>query len=252
MIKQRKKLKTVDAEALGLKKENLPKHIAIIMDGNGRWAKKRFMPRTLGHRAGVEALRSVIRTASDIGIKALTLYAFSTENWNRPVEEVSALFQLMVEYLKNEARALHENNVKITTIGDLSKLDSKLVEEIKEATSLTDKNDGLNLNIALNYGGRDELTRAIKKISEDVKKGSLAVEEINTSTIDTYLDTANLPDPELLIRTSGEYRFSNFLLWQTAYTEFYFTDTLWPDFNGDSLVEAIKAYQSRERRFGSL
>ena len=251
MIKQRRK-HTVDAGAFEVNKENLPQHIAIIMDGNGRWAKKRFMPRTLGHRAGVEALRSVIRAASDIGIKVLTLYAFSTENWNRPIEEVSALFQLMVEYLKNEARALHENNVKITTIGDLSKLDSKLVEEVKEATSLTKNNDGLNLNIALNYGGRDELTRAIKRISEDVKAGSLAIEGINPSIIDTYLDTAKLPDPELLIRTSGEYRFSNFLLWQTAYTEFYFTDTLWPDFNGDSLVEAIKAYQSRERRFGSL
>ena len=251
-MKQHKKQSTLDIASLGLNLDNLPQHIAIIMDGNGRWAKKRFMPRALGHRAGVEALRSVISTASDIGLKVLTLYAFSTENWNRPVEEVSALMQLMVEYLKKEARELHENNVKITTIGDLSKLEPKLVEEIKEATALTKDNDGLNLNIALNYGGRDELTRAVRKISEDVKAGRLAIDAIDTSIIDNYLDTANIQDPELLIRTSGEYRFSNFLLWQTAYTEFYFTDTLWPDFNGEQLVEAIKVYQKRERRFGSL
>ncbi len=249
----RQKMKqTIDIETLGLKPEGLPKHIAIIMDGNGRWAKKRLMPRSFGHRAGVEALRSVIRTASDIGIEVLTLYAFSTENWNRPVEEVSGLMQLMVEYLKREARALHENNVKITTIGDLSRLEGKLIDEIQWATELTKDNDGLNLNIALNYGGRDELTRAIKKIASALDMGKISSEDIDTALVEEYLDTAGVPDPELLIRTSGEYRFSNFMLWQTAYTEFYFTNTLWPDFNGDLLVEAIRDYQKRDRRFGSL
>ncbi len=252
MTRQKKKQQTIDIATLELNLESLPKHIAIIMDGNGRWAKKRLMPRSFGHRAGVEALRSVIRTASDIGIEVLTLYAFSTENWNRPVEEVSGLMQLMVEYLKKEARALHENSVKITTIGDLSRLEPRLIDEINWATDLTKDNDGLNLNIALNYGGRDELIRAIKKIASAVDKGRLSPAEIDDELVKSYLDTSEIPDPELLIRTSGEYRFSNFLLWQTAYTEFYFTNTLWPDFNGDLLLEAIRDYQKRDRRFGSL
>jgi undecaprenyl diphosphate synthase len=210
------------------------------------------MPRTLGHRAGVEALRGVVKAASDIGIGYLTLYAFSTENWSRPEEEVSALMQLLVEYLKIEARELHENNVKITTIGDLSKFPPRLFDEIKAATTMTESNKGLCLNIALNYGGRDELVRAFKKLSTDVVGGKLPINSIDASTISTYLDTAKMPDPELLIRTSGEYRISNFLLWQTAYTEFYFTNTLWPDFDGEQLIEAIRAYQKRNRRFGSL
>ncbi|SCY12883.1 isoprenyl transferase [Alkaliphilus peptidifermentans] len=229
----------------------IPSHIAIIMDGNGRWAKARQLPRTFGHKAGVEALRDVIKTASNIGVKYLTLYAFSTENWSRPQDEVSALMQLLVDYLKKEVGELHSNNVRINTIGDIEGLPRIAKIEVKNAKALTKSNSGLCVNIALNYGGRDEIIRGIKKLYKDVEDG-LSIENLQVEEFAGYLDTTNIPDPDLLIRTSGEYRFSNFLLWQSAYTELWFTETYWPDFRGEDLIGAIVDYQNRTRRFGGI
>lgn len=239
-------------EGLELDLERIPAHIAIIMDGNGRWAKKKGLPRTLGHRAGVEALREVVRTASDIGVQYLTLFAFSTENWKRPEQEVSALMKLLIEFLKKEVSELHKNNVRINTIGDIYRFPVSVQDEINKSKSLTKNNTGLWVNIALNYGSRDEITRAVKKLSKDVLDNKLHINEINEDTISKYLDTENIPDPDLLIRTSGEYRFSNFLLWQCAYTELLFTDTYWPDFDGEHLLKAILDFQNRQRRFGGI
>ncbi len=230
----------------------LPEHIAIIMDGNGRWAKKRMLPRNMGHRAGVEALRDVIKTASNIGIRYLTLYAFSTENWRRPESEISMLMKLLVEYLKKEIAELDYNNVKIQTIGDITRLPKWVVMEIDKAVAKTKSNSGIHINIALNYGGRSEIVNVVKKIGEGIKNGSIEVEEIDGSLIESLLYTANMPDPDLLIRTSGEIRLSNFLLWQCAYSEFWFTDMYWPDFKGEHLLEAISDYQNRKRRFGGI
>lgn len=232
--------------------EKMPAHIAIIMDGNGRWAKKKGLPRTLGHRAGVEALRDVVRTASDIGVQHLTLFAFSTENWKRPEQEVSALMKLLIEFLKKEVNELHKNNVKINTIGDILAFPTAVQDEINKSKSLTNSNTGLCVNIALNYGSRDEITRAVQKLSIEISSNKLSVDDINEDIINKYLDTENIPDPDLLIRTSGEYRLSNFLLWQCAYTELWFTDTYWPDFNGKHLLEAIFDFQNRQRRFGGV
>lgn len=228
----------------------LPCHIGIIMDGNGRWAKKRNLPRVLGHRAGVEAIRSVIRTASNMGIKYLTLFAFSTENWRRPQEEVSALMKLLIEFLKKEVDDLNKNNVVIDTIGDVSKFPTDVQVEINRAKSLTQHNNGLCVNIALNYGGRDEITRTIKTICDEVVKNNIRLDEIDEILVNKFLDTKNIPDPELLIRTSGEYRLSNFLLWQSAYTELWFTDIYWPEFTEEHFKMAIKDFQNRQRRFG--
>ena len=230
--------------------KNVPKHIAIIMDGNGRWAKKRFLPRALGHRAGVNALRDVIKTAKNIGIKYLTLYAFSTENWNRPKNEVSALMQLLVEYLGKETIELHRNDVRINIIGSTSKFSDELQTKISKTVELTKSNGGIILTIALNYGGRDELVRATKKICSDVKEDKLAPLNITEELLNNYLDTIGMPDVDLLIRTSGEYRISNFLIWQSAYAELWFTDVLWPDFKGEHMLDAIKDFQNRDRRFG--
>jgi undecaprenyl diphosphate synthase len=230
----------------------LPKHIAIIMDGNGRWAKKRGLPRASGHRAGVEALREAIKTSSDIGIKVLTLYAFSTENWKRPKKEVDALMNLLVEYLNKEIDELHKNNVKINTIGNIDILPEKPKIAVYDAINLTKNNSGLIVNIALNYGGRDELIHAIKEIILDTQNGKVQLDDIDDNKVKTYLYTSNLPDPDLLIRPSGELRISNFLLWQLAYTEFWFTNILWPDFKKEHLFEAIESYQSRERRYGGV
>ncbi|KAB3531348.1 isoprenyl transferase [Alkaliphilus serpentinus] len=235
-----------------LDNEKLPQHIAIIMDGNGRWAKKRFLPRTLGHKAGVEALRDIIKTASNTKIAYLTLYAFSTENWNRPNDEVSALMELLVEYLRKEGEELHSNNIKINTIGDIDGLPEFARKEVLRAKELTKNNTGLWVNIALNYGGRDEIVRGIKRIAKDIKEDKISIEDINQEVFSSYLETANMPDPDLLIRTSGEYRFSNFLIWQSAYTELWFTDILWPDFRGEDLLMAISDFQKRERRFGKV
>ncbi|MFZ5966554.1 MAG: isoprenyl transferase [Bacillota bacterium] len=237
---------------LQLDLNNIPKHIAVIMDGNGRWAKSKGLPRTAGHKAGVEALRDVIRTASDIGVAYLTLYAFSTENWKRPKEEVTALMQLLVTYLRLEIKELHSNNVKICTIGDISKLPDSAIREINDAVNLTKENTGLQVNIALNYGGRDEIIRAVKRMIQAVEDKTLTIDDVDESIFSQYLYTQGIPDPDLIIRPSGEYRISNFLLWQIAYSEFWFSDIYWPDFNGEHLIHAIHDYQNRERRFGGI
>ncbi len=231
---------------------NVPKHIALIMDGNGRWAKNRNLPRLAGHKAGVEALRSVIERGGNIGVEHMTFYAFSTENWSRPQDEVSGLMGLLVAYLKSETKKLHANNVRVNVIGDTTKLPKLAQQELNKTIELTSGNDGLTVHIALNYGSRDEIIRAVKQIAEDVKDGKVDIDSIGEEMISDSLYTAGVPDPDLLIRTSGEIRLSNFLLWQLAYTEFYFTDVFWPDFDGDALESAIEVFQNRHRRFGKL
>ncbi|SDD45228.1 isoprenyl transferase [Sporomusa acidovorans] len=230
----------------------LPGHVAIIMDGNGRWAQKKGLPRTFGHRAGAETLREIVKTASEIGIKVLTAYAFSTENWRRPADEVSLLMSLLADYLDNETAELHQNNVRIRFIGKTDELASILQEKIEKAQAQTAQNTGLVLNLAVNYGGRAELTRAVKIIAEKAAKYELKIDDINETTIEKYLYTANLPALDLLIRPSGDFRISNFLLWQVAYTEFWFTDLNWPDFKPENFLQAIRDYQQRERRFGGI
>ena len=232
--------------------KDIPRHIAIIMDGNGRWAKHRHLPRSAGHRKGVEALRSVIQRASDLSVEIVTVFAFSTENWKRPSEEIGFLMNLLREYIRKELHELHQNNVKITTIGDLAALQPSLQQEVQAAVEKTKDNQGLVFNIALNYGGRDEIVRAVTKLLNDNSISGQSSKDLIEKSIEKHLDTSGFPDPDLLIRTSGELRISNFLIWQLAYTEFYFTDTLWPDFNGDTLDAAIDHYQQRSRRFGGL
>ncbi|MGF7057132.1 isoprenyl transferase [Brassicibacter mesophilus] len=231
---------------------NLPKHVAIIMDGNGRWAKRRFLPRTAGHREGVERVKEIVEASGDLGIKHLTLYAFSTENWSRPRDEVDTLMKLLVEYLKKELDILHRNNVKISVLGDLNKLPQLPRKEVHRAIEKTKNNNRLILNIALNYGGRDEIVNATKKIANDVALNNIEIENIDEELFEKYLYTDNQPDPDLLIRASGEQRISNFLLYQIAYTEFVFTETLWPEFNKEHLYNAIIEYQRRKRRFGGI
>lgn len=246
----RKQENTYSIENIDL--ENLPVHIAIIMDGNGRWAKKRGLPRTAGHKAGVEALRDIIRTCSRLGIKYLSLYAFSTENWKRPQEEVNALMQLLVLYLRKEVQELHENHVKIHVIGDIQGLPENARQEVEAAVALTENNDGLIVNIALNYGGRAEIIQAVKEISRRVKSKELDIEEIDEEIFSKFLYTKGIPDPDLVIRPSGELRISNFLLWQIAYSELWFSNIYWPDFTGKNLIEAIIDYQKRDRRYGGV
>ena len=231
---------------------NVPTHIAIIMDGNGRWAKERLLPRTVGHKAGVEAIRAVTKECSALGVKHLTLYAFSTENWKRPKLEVDALMNLLYTYLNKELKELHKNNVRITTIGDIDVLPRKSIDAIKNAIDVTKDNTGLNLNIALNYGSRNDIKNAVVDIVKNCKSGKIDIEDITEDTITKYLSTKSIPDPDLIIRTSGEQRISNFLLWEIAYSEFYFTDVYWPDFDGNEVRKAIYVYQSRDRRFGGL
>lgn len=230
----------------------LPGHVAIIMDGNGRWAQKKGLPRTLGHRAGAETLREIVMTASELGIKVLTAYAFSTENWRRPTDEVNLLMSLLAEYLDNEINELDKNNVQVRFIGKIEDLALALQKKIEKAQTQTAHNTGLILNLAVNYGGRAELTRAVKIISEKVAKQELAIEAITEKIIEENLYTANLPAPDLLIRPSGDFRISNFLLWQIAYAEFWFTETNWPDFKPENFLQAIRDYQQRERRFGGV
>lgn len=230
--------------------EKMPKHIAIIMDGNGRWAKKRSLPRKLGHKAGAEALEKIIYAAKDMGLEHLTVYAFSTENWKRSQEEVDGIMDLLRSYLKNYFKKFQKDNVRMDVIGDIRRLDQDIQESILEIESLSKEKDGLFVHIALNYGGRDELRRGMQKLAEAVQAGSLLPEDITEEKISEVLDTAGTPDPELLIRTSGEERISNFLLWQIAYAEFYFSELLWPDFDKKELEKAIYYYQNRERRFG--
>lgn len=239
-------------DKLVLDKENIPRHIAIIMDGNGRWAKKRKLPRTMGHKAGVETIRRIIKEAHILGIKYLTLYAFSTENWKRPKDEVSALMKLLVEYLRSELQELNKNGVVINILGDIDKLPKDAQEEVKDAVEITKNNNGIVLNIAFNYGGRDEIIRATKLVSEDVKSGKLNINDINEEIIEKYLYTKGIPDPDLIIRPSGEQRISNFLLWQCAYSEFWYSNVCWPDFKEEHLHEAIYDYQNRDRRYGGV
>ena len=225
---------------------NLPKHIAITMDGNGRWAKSKGKLRVFGHKNGVKAVRDTVEGAAEIGIEFLTLYAFSSENWNRPEKEVNALMTLLVSAINKETKTLMNNNIRLCTIGDINKLPSKAQKELQEAITKTKDNTRMTLVLALSYSGREEIINAVKNIIKDGKKPK----EINEDTFQQYLTTKSVPDPELLIRTSGEYRISNFLLWQIAYSELYFTDTLWPDFRRADLYKAILNYQNRERRFG--
>lgn len=228
----------------------LPGHIAIIMDGNGRWAELHGDERIQGHKHGVDAVRSVVEGAGEVGIKYLTLYAFSTENWDRPREEINALMNLLVSAIIEETDNLCEKNVRMLAIGDLQSLPQKAQLQLKEAIKKTSQNTGLTLVLALSYSGRWEILEAVKRIIEDVKNNKILDNQINDVFFESYLSTAGIPDPELLIRTSGEYRVSNFLLWQIAYTEFYFTPKLWPDFRKEDLFEAIADFQQRERRFG--
>jgi undecaprenyl diphosphate synthase len=232
--------------------ERLPQHIAIIMDGNGRWAKKRGNPRIFGHRNSVEAVRDTVEACSELGIKYLTLYTFSTENWNRPKLEIDALMSLLVQTIEAEIPVLTKNNIKLNAIGDLSNLPPKVEKQLKKALDITSGNTGLMLTLALSYGARWEIMRAIKKIAKKIENGELKSSDITYELINENLATVNMPDPELLIRTSGEYRISNFLLWQIAYAELHFTETLWPDFRRNNLYMAIIDYQKRERRFGKI
>ena len=229
---------------------NLPQHIAIIMDGNGRWAKQHTIGRIRGHKKGAQAVRATVRACREIGIKYLTLFAFSIENWGRPEEEVNALMSLLEEYLTRETKELQKKGIRLTTIGEINLLHPELKKKLLQAKAQTAKNNEMILNLALSYGGQDEIIYAVKKIIQDSKKGKLNINEINKETFRRYLYTCGMPDPDLLIRTSGEYRISNFLLWQIAYTELYFTNVLWPDFTKNELFRAIASYQKRERRFG--
>jgi undecaprenyl diphosphate synthase len=230
--------------------KNIPSHVAIIMDGNGRWAMKHGAERIFGHQNGVKSVRDSVETAAELGVKYLTLYAFSTENWNRPTDEVNALMELLVKTIHAETETLNKNNIRLLAIGDLKSLPGNCYNEIVECMELTRSNNHMNLVIALSYSSKWEITEATKAIARDVKAGKLSEEEITAQTIDAYLCTTGMPEPELLIRTSGEHRISNFLLWQCAYSEFYFTETLWPDFNRQEFFNAIVDYQQRERRFG--
>ncbi|NLL93816.1 MAG: isoprenyl transferase [Clostridiales bacterium] len=230
----------------------IPNHVAIILDGNGRWAKKHLMPRNYGHKKGAQTVETICEDAFNIGIKYLTVYAFSTENWNRPEKEVSALMKLLEDYLTDSIVRSTKNNMKVRIIGDKSKLREVLQEKISLLEDATRNNTGLNFTIAINYGSRDEMIRAVKKMASDVSMNKLAVTDITDKIFETYLDTNDIPDPDLLIRTSGEQRLSNYLLWQLAYTEFYFTDCLWPDFDKFELLKAVEQYNKRDRRYGKV
>ena len=230
--------------------KKLPAHIAIIMDGNGRWAQKHALGRIVGHQKGAEAVRSTVRTCREIGIKYLTLYAFSVENWIRPAQEVEALMHLLENYLRSEIKEMLDNDIRLTAIGNTKSLKEPIRKTLYEVMEMTARNQGMVLNLALSYGARDEIIGAVNDLIRDIRLGKIADGDITKEQFSAYLDTVGLPDPDLLIRTSGEFRLSNFLLWQMAYTEFYFTDVLWPDFGRKDLLEAIASYQKRERRYG--
>jgi undecaprenyl diphosphate synthase len=231
---------------------NLPRHIAIIMDGNGRWAKKRQLPRPVGHRHGAEALRHIVESCNDLGVEYLTVFAFSTENWRRPSTEIGIIMNLFIEYLRKELLSMHEKNLRIKAIGELDLLPEPVKDEFLTAMERTKDNDGLLFCLAVNYGSRLEITKAARALAEQVKNGCLEPDEINEEIFSKNLYTAGLPDPDLLIRPSGELRISNFLLWQLAYAEFYYSDVLWPDFTPRELTKAIVSYQKRDRRFGGV
>ncbi len=231
---------------------NVPHHVAIILDGNGRWAKAKGMPRNYGHAQGSKNVERICEDAWRIGIKYLTVYAFSTENWNRPKDEVDALMTLLRNYMKTCLKTAAKNDMKVRVIGDISRLDEDIRNRILELEEATKENGGLNFQIAINYGSRDEIIRAVRRISSDCAEGKIKPEEIDESIFEHYLDTHDIPDPDLLIRTSGELRLSNYLLWQLAYTEFYFTDVPWPDFNKEELIKAVEQYNARDRRYGGV
>jgi undecaprenyl diphosphate synthase len=256
MLQRLKRLFTakppIQTDEHGIVPDAVPNHVAIIMDGNGRWARKRGMPRIAGHRAGMNKVKEISLAADDIGIKVLTLYAFSTENWKRPIEEVEFLMRLPEEWLAKELDTLIARNCRIRIIGEPEGLPTHTLRVVRDAEEKTRENTGMILNIALNYGARREILAAVKQIAKDVQDGKIALDEIEDTTMDQHLLTCGLPDPDLLIRTSGEVRLSNFLLWQCAYTEFWFTDEFWPDFSRDSFFQAIRAFQGRGRRFGGL
>jgi len=231
---------------------NIPRHIGLIMDGNGRWATARSLPRTEGHRRGMEALRRTIKEALVLGVEYLTIFSFSSENWTRPIEEVNSLMGLLKRFIHRDLAELHRQGVRVVMIGDRLNVPKDILSLIEDSEELTKDNDSLTLVVAFNYGARDEIVRAISKLVTDVKAGSVEPDTITSDMISDYLDTAGIPDPDLIIRSSGEQRLSNFLLWQSAYTEFVFTETLWPDFDAASLQAAIGQYQKRERRFGDV
>lgn len=231
---------------------NIPKHIAIIMDGNGRWAKKRGMPRTYGHIKGAETLENILKDCNDLGVGYLTVYAFSTENWARPLEEVKVIMNLIRNYLKSAVEKCKKNNVRCQVIGDRTRLAPDILEAAKHLEEETRELDGITFTIAINYGSRDEILRSVRRIAEKIERKELKPEEIDEAVLESGLDTAGIPDPDLLIRTSGEERLSNFLMWQLAYTEFYFTDVFWPDFKKDELMKAIGKYSKRDRRYGGV
>ncbi len=235
-----------------LSRGNLPGHIAIIMDGNGRWAKKRGLPRVAGHREGVKTVRTIVEGCGELGIKVLTLYTFSAQNWSRPKEEISALMKLLMQSLKAEQKELVEKNVRLMAIGNLDSIPEPIRKALNQVIEATSGNTGLVLVLALNYGGREEIVHAAQRIAESAGRGEITPEEVNETLVSSHLYTAGLPDPDLLIRTSGEFRISNFLLWQSAYTEIIISDVLWPDFGRIHLFEAIESYQGRERRYGKL
>ena len=230
----------------------IPRHVAFILDGNGRWAKAKGMPRNYGHVQGAKAVEQMLFDAGELGIEYVTVYAFSTENWNRPETEVSALMALFKKYLKSEIKTCMKNNVRSRVIGDKTRLPGDVLKVVEELEETTKDNTGLTFNIAINYGSRDEITRAVRKIASKVESGEISASDIDEQMINDNLDTGSIPDPDLLIRTCGEQRLSNYLLWQLAYTEFYFTDICWPDFNKEELEKAIDSYNHRTRRFGGL
>lgn len=231
---------------------NVPKHIAIILDGNGRWAKKKGMPRNYGHAQGSKNVERICEDAYRLGVKYLTVYAFSTENWKRPQDEVDALMNLLRNYMKTCLKTAEKNRMKVRVLGDKTALDEDIKSRIEELEEATKDNDGLNFQIALNYGSRDEMVRAMKRMCMDCKMGTVEPEQIDEALFESYLDTHDIPDPDLMIRTSGEQRLSNYLLWQLAYSEFYFTDVLWPDFTKEELIKAIEYFNGRDRRFGGV
>ena len=247
---QSKEQNDVDMDKIDVKR--LPNHIAIIMDGNGRWAKERNLPRSMGHKAGAEALRKIVSECSNLGIKYLSVYVFSTENWIRPKEEVSFLMDLLVEYLVKELDELHRENVVINYLGDITKLPEKCQKNLKNSKNKTKDNTGLHLNLCINYGGRSEIVKSFKEIYAEIKLGNISIDDVDENMISDHLYTSGMPDPDIVIRPSGEYRLSNFLIWQCAYSEFWFSNIFWPDFRIEHLRRAILDYQKRDRRFGGV
>lgn len=230
--------------------EKIPAHIAVIMDGNGRWARKRNLPRMAGHNAGMLAMKEIVKASSILGVKHLTVYAFSTENWKRSREEIRGIFRLLILYVEKELQELHENNVKVRILGDYEKLPKEAVKSLEHTLEITKNNTGLQFNIALNYGGRDEILRSVKRLAAEIESGTLKADDLTEEMIAENLYTAGIPNPDMIIRTSGEMRLSNYLLWQCAYSEFVFTEVLWPDFTREEYEKAIEIFQQRKRRFG--